>query len=219
MAHLIRPMAALFLTIPMTLFAADIAADPAGKPQARLMLGEKAPEIAATTPDGKPVGLPLLAGDADHPKMIVLQFGSITEPVFRSHAGAVEKLAAKYADKAAFVIVYQQESHAADSEDAIQLNADQNFGIAQPLNLAERQQLAKQMIDRLSIKNQTVVVDAWNNTSSLRYGSYPNMTFVIDSKGILQAGFPWMDTSSADRAGARYAGGRQALAAGIEGEH
>ena len=45
------------------------------------------------------------------------------------------------------------------------------------------------MVERLKVKNQTVVVDAWNNTSSLRYGSYPNMTFIIDEKGKLQAGY------------------------------
>jgi hypothetical protein len=38
-----------------------------------------------------------------------------------------------------------------------------------------------------------VIVDVWSNTSSLRYGSYPNMTFVIDAKGTLQAGYPFMD--------------------------
>ena len=96
--------------------AAEVAPDPAGKPQARLGLGDPAPEIAATTLDGKPISLAALHGDdAVHPKLIVLQFGSITEPIFRAHTSAVETLARKMSDKATFVIVYQQEAHAADT--------------------------------------------------------------------------------------------------------
>jgi hypothetical protein len=182
-------------------------ADPVGRPQAKLVLGAAAPELLATTPDGKPVALAGLRGGtaaegepAAPAKMIVLQFGSLTEPAFRAHASAVERLAARYADKAKFVIVYQQEAHAADTDTALQINADQGFAVAQPVNLAERQQLALQAVERLKIKNQTVVVDAWNNTSALRYGSYPNMTFVIDAKGNLQAGYPWMDTGKVQAA-------------------
>jgi hypothetical protein len=92
-----------------------------------------------------------------------------------------------------FVIVYQQEAHAADSENALELNAKDGFSLVEPLTLGERQKAAQQLVERMGIKQQAVVVDAWNNTSALRYGSYPNMTFIIDAKGVLQAGYPWMD--------------------------
>ncbi len=169
--------------------------DVAGKPQARLLLDAPAPEIDATTLDGKLRALSALHGDdSAHPRLIVLQFGSLTEPIFRSHVPAVETLAAKFADTVSFVILYQEEAHAADSENGILINMDQGFAIMQPTTVAERQKLVQQAVDRLQINNQTVLVDVWNNTTSRRYGSYPNMTFIIDGKGNLVAGYPWMDT-------------------------
>jgi thiol-disulfide isomerase/thioredoxin len=159
------------------------------RPQPHLELGSPAPEIVATTLDGKPTSLAALRTAG---KPLVLQFGSLTDPVFRLRAPAVEKLAAKYADKAVFVLVYAEESHPADTSQALDVNKE-GFNIAQPTSLAERQKLASQTVERLKIRYQSVIVDAWNNTSSLRYGSYPNMTFIIDGKGLLQAGYPWMD--------------------------
>jgi len=166
-----------------------------GKPQSRLAIGEPAPEIMGGTLEGKAISLAgLRAGvEGSKPKIVVLQFGSITEPVFRSHLAAVEKMATSFGDRANFVIVYGEEAHASDTDKAIALNADQGFSFAAPTTLAERQKLAQQTVERMAIKKQSVVVDAWNNTSALRYGSYPNMTFIIDAKGNLQAFYPWMD--------------------------
>ena len=179
----------------LSALAESQAVDVAGKPQAKLLLDAPAPEIDATTLDGKLRALSALHGDDPaHPRLIVLQFGSLTEPIFRAHVPAVEALAAKFADTVSFVILYQEEAHAADSENGIPINRDQGFAIMQPTSLAERQKLAQQAVDRLQISNQTMLVDVWNNTTSRRYGSYPNMTFIIDGKGNLVAGYPWMDT-------------------------
>jgi peroxiredoxin len=155
---------------------------------ASLALGQTAPEIEAMMVGGKAVTLAGLAG-----KPVVLQFGSITEPVFRMRVPNVEKMAAKYGDKVMFLTIYTHESHAADTEAAIEVNALSGFAVSKPVNQEERIKMAGQAIEQLGIKRQQVAVDAWSNTSSLRYGDYPNMTFVIDSKGNLQAGYPWMD--------------------------
>jgi len=55
-------------------------ADAVGKPQAKLAIGEPAPEIMATTLDSKPVSLAGLRGvvEGSKPKIVVLQFGSMT---------------------------------------------------------------------------------------------------------------------------------------------
>jgi hypothetical protein len=67
------------------------------------------------------------------------------------------------------------------------------FNLANPTTQAERVKAAEQAKERLHLDNETLLVDAWNNTTSYRYGDYPNMAFVIDAKGDLQAGYPWMD--------------------------
>jgi hypothetical protein len=125
---------------------------------------------------------------------VVLEFGSATEPLFRARAKAVEALATQYADKVTVLVVYAKESHAADSPDAIDLNTDEGYAFAQPTSLDERRTLAKQTAGRLHIDPAHVVVDQFNNFSSRTYGGYPNMTFLIDAKGVLVAGYPWMDT-------------------------
>ena len=167
-------------------------------------LGVPAPEIAAVTLDGKPVHLLELRG-----KPVVLEFGSATEPLFRARAKAVETLVKKYAGKVTFVFLYTQEAHAADSPQALDLNTDEGFSFSQPTKMDERIALAKQTAERLHIDPAQVAVDQWNNFSFKTYGSYPNMTFVIDAKGVLQAGYPWMDTSKLNAALAALAGGKE----------
>jgi len=177
-------------------------ADAVGKPQAKLAIGEPAPEIMAQSLEGKGTSLAGLRGGAEgtKPRIVVLQFASITEPVFRSHLATVERLAGAYGEKVNFVIVYGEEAHPSDTEKAIAINQEQGVSFAAPTTMNERQKLAQQAVERLGVKKQTVVVDAWNNTSALRYGSYPNMTFIIDVKGNLQAFYPWMDPSKVQSA-------------------
>ncbi|HVX86164.1 MAG TPA: deiodinase-like protein [Phycisphaerae bacterium] len=151
-------------------------------------LGTVAPEIAAVTLDNKPIHLNDLRG-----KPVVLEFGSATEPLFRARAKAVEALAKKYEGRVAFIILYAKESHAADSPRAIDLNTDQGFSFAAPTSLTERIALAKQTAGRLHINPAEIAVDQFNDFTSNAYGGYPNMTFIIDAKGVLQAGYAWMD--------------------------
>ena len=183
--------------VPMIL--AGVCNAQATAPKPRLALDTPAPDIKVSTLDEKPTSLAALRTTNPN-KIIVLQFASLTDPIFRSHATSVDRLAARDLDKALFVIVYQKEFHAADSQDPLEINANEGFNIAEPTSLAERIKLAKQVPERLGIANQTIVVDAWNNAASLRYGSYPNMTFIIDAKGNLVAGYPFMDTTKVQTA-------------------
>jgi hypothetical protein len=159
--------------------------------QPALQLGAPAPAIEATDAAKNPVSLQSLAGDPAEP--ILLQFGSLTEPIFRLHASAVDKLAQKYGGKIKCIILYTTEAHAADGPDPLDVNTVEASNIAAPTNLAERIKLAQQTFDRLKIKNQTLAIDAWNDTTFKRYGARPNMTFLIDAQGNLAAAYPWMD--------------------------
>jgi hypothetical protein len=171
--------------------AASVHAD--DKPAARatispLMFGLRAPEIAVTDLDGKAVTL-----DSFKSKPVVLQFGSLTEPVFRKHAPDAEKLAGDLAGKVAFVVIYQKESHAADGPSPLDINVSDGFQLAAPASQDERLKLAKSALDRLALKRQTILVDAFNDTTSRRYGGRPNATFLLDSRGALAAAYPWFD--------------------------
>lgn len=153
-----------------------------------LMFGQRVPELSVMDLQGKAVSLDDFKG-----KPVVLQFASITEPVFRKHAAEVEKLAAGYEGKAAFVIVYQKESHAADGAAAIELNTADGYQIAAPVTQDERIKLAKSMQERLGIKNQAIVVDTFNDLTAARFSARANTTYLLDSRAGLAAAYPWVD--------------------------
>jgi hypothetical protein len=182
-------------TVTMPVMAATGDAPSPAMAHVHLPLGEVAPEILATTVDGTPVTLESLRG-----KPVVLQFGSITEPLFRLRAAASENLASRFRDKVTFLVLYARESHPADGSAAIEENEQDGFNLAAPTSQSERLKLAQQAIDRLALRHQQVAVDAWSNTTSLRYGNLPNMTFIIDASGKLQAGYPWMDPKTVQAA-------------------
>jgi hypothetical protein len=206
-----KMMIAMILAGGMGVGLAGAADEVGGKGHVHLPLGVMAPEILATSMDGRLVTLESLRG-----KPVVMEFGSITEPLFRLRVATVEKLAAGYGDKVTFLLVYGKESHAADTADAIEENGQEGFDIANPVSQAERLKVAQQAIDRLKIVNEKVAVDAWNNTSVLRYGNTPNMTFVIDAAGKLQAGYPWMDPKKVQGAVDSLLAG-QTVPAGLRG--
>ncbi len=131
-------------------------------------------------------------------KPVILQFGSITDPIFRMHCPAIEKLTATFGDKAKFLLVYQREAHPAG--DDLDINVRDGYSIAAPNSLEERTKLATQAATRLNITQQTILVDAWNDASARRYGGLANMTFLIDAKGKLAAAYPWMDATKLEGA-------------------
>lgn len=177
----------LLLALTATLSAATApATQPTTAPALRF--GHPVPAIDADTLDNKPLTLTPYKG-----KPLVIQFASITNPVARLRAPETEKLAADFANKAAFLLIYTQESNPADGPAPLDINAEESFNFAAPATIAERRKLAAAFKDRLNITRQTIAVDDWSNATFQRFGSRPNMTFILDAKGNLAAVYPWMD--------------------------
>jgi hypothetical protein len=128
-----------------------------------------------------------------HGQPIVLQFGSLTDPIFRLHAAGAEKLAHDFSGKATVAIIYQQEAHPAHTAAALDINDDAGFSISAPKSEADRMAAAASLPARLKISQQKTWVDDWSNTTRHRFGNMPNMTFIIDSAGNLAAAYAWMD--------------------------
>lgn len=195
-----RIFAALLIISGMAAAAAPCRADfpagpsPAASPSPRAALpppiwklGSPAPELHVATLAAKHVKLSDYRG-----KLVVLEFGSITEPAFRLSAAGINWLARKWAGKAQFIVVYQQESHPAGTPRALQLNAAAGFAVPQPQNIHQRRADALLAVRKLSLKFPLVTIDNWRNQTSLAYGSLANMTFLIDANGRLAAAWPWM---------------------------
>jgi len=186
------------------ILAATVALGQENAPKPRLALDAPAPGIAATTVDGKTSTLEALRGTGN--KIVVLQFASLSDPIFRTHTPTVEKLAAREGSKAQFVIIYQKEAH--PDSDPLEINTKAGISVPEQQDLAARTALARQTVDQLNITSEMMLVDAWNNATAARYGSLPNMTFIIDGKGVLQASYPFMDPAKVQAAVDTLAAGK-----------
>ena len=150
-------------------------------------LGGTAPTLHITDLSGHKVSLSQFSG-----KPVVLEFGSLTEPTFRLSAANVNWLARKWKGKVQFLIVYQKESHPAETNRALKINKTAGFSILQARNQMQRIADARRAQRTLRLMFPMIVVDNQKNQTALAYGSLPNMTFLINARGQLIAAWPWM---------------------------
>lgn len=161
--------------------------------------GEIAPPITAETLDGKPVSLESFKG-----KPLVLEFGSITCPVYRGKIGQMAELQRKYGSRVGFLMVYTVEAHPsgstspyADREWVTAKNEQEGVLKAQPSTLGERKQLAAEVATKHG-EAFAVAIDRMDNATWAAYGSRPNSLFVIGANGQILAAQVWADADSAE---------------------
>ncbi|MGC8553136.1 MAG: deiodinase-like protein [Phycisphaerae bacterium] len=150
-------------------------------------LGAPAPELHVITLDAKHVKLADYKG-----KLVVLEFGSMTEPAFRLAAPSVNWLARKWAGQVQFIVVYQQESHPAGGSDALAINTAAGYAVPKQQSMRQRIADAQLAAHKLPLKLTLLTIDDWRNQTALAYGSLANMTFLIDARGRLIAAWPWL---------------------------
>jgi len=142
-----------------------------------LKIGDTAPEFQLKTWDGQgEVRLTELLGK----KPVVLFFGSYTCPSFRSHTAAINDAYSKYADEAAFFLVYVREAH--PEEDGHIPENVQLEPIPSPKVLEERAEVAQRCAAALDIR-MPVLVDNLDGTTERDYRAWPERLFVIDEYG------------------------------------
>lgn len=94
----------------------------------------------------------------------------------------MEQLKAKYAPHGVeFVVVYVREPHPGEP-------AYRKY--EQPQTLEQRRQYAQELATTRQMK-ATVVVDTMNDEISERFGSLPNMVYVIDRQGTIAYSATW----------------------------
>lgn len=94
----------------------------------------------------------------------------------------MERLKAKYASYGVeFVVVYVREPHPGEP-------AYRKY--QQPQTLAQRRQYAQELATTRQMK-ATIVVDIMNDDISARFGSLPNMVYVIDRQGAIAYSATW----------------------------
>lgn len=130
--------------------------------------------------------------------ILVLEFGSMSCPVFRDHVREMEKLKSAEGPRAFFLIVYTREAFPAGDKDVLR-NKDQNISIAQATTLDERKTQAQQTQDALGI-TLPMSVDSTDDAVSNAFGTFPNGAVVIGKDGKIAALEHWTNPDSLRRA-------------------
>jgi len=95
--------------------------------------------------------------------------------------GALEELAERYRDAAAFFVVYIREAHPEDGW-VLSGNRDEGIALTDPASDDERADVAEACAVRLQIR-MPVLVDAIDNEVASRYGGWPDRLYLIGRDG------------------------------------
>ena len=95
--------------------------------------------------------------------------------------GALHELAARYAGRVDFLVVYIREAHPEEGW-VINHNRDQGIRVADPTTDDARHKVASECALRLQIK-MPVVVDAVDDSIASAYGALPDRLYLIGKGG------------------------------------
>ena len=156
-------------------------------------IGEDAPDFTLKTTAGEEVSLSGLCQD----KQVVLEFGSISCPVFRARIPHMERLRQHLGEAAHVIVVYTLEAHPADVNSPYAnrvwvhpKNVEERLLVNQPTTYDERVALAQRTADEFGV-SLPILVDGMDNAVWEAYGKRPNSAFVIDQQGKISAKQFW----------------------------
>lgn len=147
-----------------------------------LTAGDEAVDVPLYTLDGGTVHLADLWTD----RPTVLEFGSITCPVFTSKVGTMDALARTYAEEASFYVVYTREAHPGQDYPAHR-------------SLEEKLSNAADACEYESI-DRTVLVDDVDGRMHRRYVALPNAAYLIGTDGVVAHQADWLDPEALEEA-------------------
>jgi Spy/CpxP family protein refolding chaperone len=122
-------------------------------------------------------------------KVIVLEFGSLSCPVFRDQVKQMEQLRLSEDTKAFFMVVYTREAFPAGDKDVLR-NKEQGFSVPQARSLDERRTEARLAQEKLGI-TIPIAVDSMDDAASTAFDAFPNGAIVIGKDGNIAARQQW----------------------------
>jgi K+/H+ antiporter YhaU regulatory subunit KhtT len=130
--------------------------------------------------------------------VVVIEFGSLSCPVFRDRAAQMEKLRDDVGMRAAFLVIYTREAFPIGPEN-LQSNADNGISIPQATDLTERKAAAERAQQILHI-TLPMAVDSMTDEIAGAYGGMPNGAVVIGKDGKIISREQWTNPDSLRRA-------------------
>ena len=111
---------------------------------------------------------------------MVLVFGNYTCRPFRGQGGNLEKLYARYKDRATFLAIYIREAHPTDGW-RMEVNDVLGVSIPQPRSYAERARVAQVCSTSLGL-GFPMLVDTLDDAVNKTYCGIPSRLYLIDSE-------------------------------------
>ncbi len=156
-------------------------------------IGQAIPTFSLLQLDGKPFNNHSLEG-----RPTVLIFGSYSSPALRDRIAAVQELADKQRNRAAFILVYTAEMFPAGADQPSR-NDDEKIQMAAHRSMEERASAARAARDALKIK-LPVAPDTMEAMLQTTLGVGPNGAAVLRADGTLAFRQNWADAFAIDRA-------------------
>jgi Spy/CpxP family protein refolding chaperone len=149
------------------------------------------PEIGATAPNVKIMELSGRQFSPDNYRghVVVIEFGSLSCPVFRQHVQEMDKLKMAEGGRAFFLLVYTREAFP-PGEKEIERNRNDGISVADAKTLDERKAQALKTQQQLHITYQ-MAVDSMDNAVSVAFGGFPNGAVVIGKDGTIAERQRW----------------------------
>lgn len=141
----------------------------------RVDAGDPAPDGTLYTVDGLDVRLSALWSETP----AVIEFGSITCPIFCERVDAMDRLAARYADEVAFRVVYTREAHPGS-----------RYGPHE--NVVEKGENAVAAMEAEGIQ-RPVLVDDVDGEVHRAFDGLPNSVYVVGTDGVVAYRADWVD--------------------------
>jgi tetratricopeptide (TPR) repeat protein len=112
---------------------------------------------------------------------VVIILGSYTCPKFRSQAGTLSRLCARYHDQVEFVLVYIREAHGATSWHST-INEREGIELPDPATFEQKCEYAASCLRKLQIPF-VVAVDGFDNATERAYAGWPSRVYLLDKQG------------------------------------
>lgn len=158
-------------------------------------MGEKAPDVTLTDLDGASQRLLDFHGD-----FLVVEFGSITCPLFQSRRPTMRAIGEEFANVSS-VVFYVREAHPGSE---ITAHADQDAKMSR----------ARQLRD-VDGEGRKILIDDMQGGAHQAFGSYPNAVFIINKNGCVVYRSAWNNPAATRRVLRRLIAGKSVRAEGF----
>jgi hypothetical protein len=156
-------------------------------------VGVPVPSFSLADLEGRVVTLESLRG-----KPLVIEFGSLSCPMFRGKVDPFRELAETFGDRVHWVVIYTREAHAAGTPRVAMINPVVGIEIAEHTTFAERVASALRLAEDLDL-SRTLLVDDLDDSVTRAFGGFPNWGFLLDAEGNLVARQVWSDPAQIGR--------------------